>query len=132
MKPLLVSIIGFIAFFMGVGGMQTQNTNDSERQEIQQGINNYINDFSVELSPWNESGTRAQAAITNRSGTTYNDVVFRLALVEDNGRVTTTEETGAYSHLYPEETVHYYVDLADVSKTAGYVYSVSNNHFGEL
>ena len=120
-----VMLLAAVLLFGGCASPKSQKAD--EKQIIEQGINAYSGDFRVELTPW--TGGRAQAAITNKSNTTYTGVVFRLALVTDDGKITTTDETGAYSHLYPNETVHYYVEVADISKTAAYVYYVDNDRF---
>ena len=132
MRAFITAFLATVALFFGGCSTVTtigQKATDAEKQAIQAGINNYIGDFSVELSPWGTGGSWAQAAITNNSSNAYTAVVLRLALVQPNGEIVTTDETGAYSHIDPGETVHYYVEVTDINRTAAYVYYVDNNRF---
>jgi hypothetical protein len=91
---------------------------------IEQGIEDFLPVFSVELSPY---GTKTQVAVTNISPDMYNWVVLYVAFVNSGGETVKVAELGAYSQMGPNDTVYYYTDAGDA--TDAYVYAARNNYF---
>jgi hypothetical protein len=101
--------------------------------QMQSAIENYIDDFNVEITPWTPSGTgdRVRVSVTNIGNTTYEWALIYIVFIDELGNTVRTAMGGAYSHIAPNDTVSIYISADGLGNAAGFVYAVENQHFVE-
>jgi hypothetical protein len=99
--------------------------------EMQTSIENFIDDFVVEITPWTPSslGERVRVSVTNTSQANYNWAIVHIVFIDDNGNTIKTATGGTYSNIMPNDTVNIYMSADGLQNSMGFVYAVETDRF---